>query len=152
MNHILIASILSMVFAQIVKVPIYYYKKREFKPSMMFSTGSMPSSHTAFVVTMVIMTGSTEGLNSPIFSIASIFALITIHDAVKVRGESGKQAKIVNQLVSDFTGMYEMMNLKTPVERTEKLKELIGHTTAEVFGGLITGIIIALMYISTLNI
>ena len=83
---------------------------------------------------------------------ATIFALITIHDAVKVRGESGKQAKIVNQLVADFTGMYEMMNLKTPVERTEKLKELIGHTTAEVFGGLVSGIIIALIYISVLNV
>ena len=152
MNHILIASLLSMVFAQVVKVPIYYYKKRKFRPSMMFSTGSMPSSHTAFVVTMVIMTGFIEGLNSSIFAVATIFALITIHDAVKVRGESGKQAKIVNQLVSDFTGMYEMMNLKTPVERTEKLKELIGHTTAEVFGGLVSGIIIALIYISVLNV
>ena len=149
MSHILIASLMSMVIAQMIKVPIYYYKKKQFKPGMMFSTGSMPSSHTAFVVTMVITTGYLEGVQSSIFAISMIFALITIHDAVKVRGESGKQAKILNDLVSDFTGMYEMLNLKSPLERREKLKELIGHTTAEVFGGLVTGITVAIVYLYT---
>ena len=62
MSHILIASLMSMVIAQMIKVPIYYYKKKQFKPGMMFSTGSMPSSHTAFVVTMVITTGYLEGV------------------------------------------------------------------------------------------
>ncbi|MGL4372422.1 MAG: divergent PAP2 family protein, partial [Turicibacter sp.] len=48
-NFALEAAILANIAAQVVKVPIRMITKREWRPSMIISTGGMPSSHAAFV-------------------------------------------------------------------------------------------------------
>ncbi len=146
MNVILLASISAMCTAQMLKVPFYYIKYGKWDVKLVFSTGSMPSSHTAFVTTLAISTGIVEGTQSSIYAVALVFALITIHDAVKVRGESGKQAKVLNSLLGDFTEVCGLLNVRNQKESEEKLKELIGHTGTEVLGGLFIGFCTAFIY------
>ncbi len=146
MNDILIASLWSMILAQWLKVPILYFKKGEWDWQIFVSTGSMPSSHSSFVVALATSVGIVEGFDSAVFAVACVFALITVHDAIKVRGESGKQAKVINDLVAELGNVYKLLNLKTQKEREQKLKELIGHTTTEVVGGIVLGIFVATFY------
>ncbi len=146
MNHILIASLWAMVLAQWLKVPILYLKNGKWDWQIAVSTGSMPSSHSAFVVSLATSVGIQEGFDSAVFAVACVFALITVHDAIKVRGESGKQAKVINELVADLSVLYSTLNIKEHKERERKLKELIGHTTTEVVGGVILGILVATIY------
>ena len=47
---------------------------------------SMPSSHSAVVTSLATMVGKSEGLNSPMFGIATIFAFVVMYDAAGVRG------------------------------------------------------------------
>lgn len=141
MNDALICSLWAVIIAQWFKLPIYYFKNGEWDWKIVTSTGSMPSSHTAFVTSLAISIGLIEGIDSAVFALAFVFALITIHDAVKVRGESGKQAKILNQMQEDFYVLTTLVNVKEFEKNEEKLKELIGHTGTEIIGGLFIGII-----------
>lgn len=147
MNDIILISLIAMIIAQLIKLPIYYLKEGKFFPAIIFSTGSMPSSHSAVVVACAFETGKIAGFDSATFGVAFVLMGITIHDAVKVRGESGKQASKINQINQEIQNLMQILDLKTSTtERTIKLKELIGHTTSEVFGGVITGIIVFVIY------
>ncbi len=140
MNEVIIVCIISWAIAQVLKLPIYYLKKDEWNPRIMLSTGSMPSSHTAIVVSMSLEVGAILGYGSPEFGICFVIAGIVMHDAVKVRGESGKQAQIINQLLDAIDIHIDA------VKRQEKLKELIGHTVSEVLGGFIVGASVVFVY------
>ncbi|MGN0108379.1 MAG: divergent PAP2 family protein, partial [Hominilimicola sp.] len=60
------------------------------------------------------------------------------YDAAGIRRSAGQQAAILNKLVESV--------VKADFPGTEKkLKELLGHTPIEVFGGAILGIIIAII-------
>ncbi len=140
MNEILLVAILSMVLAQIIKLPIYYFKHDKFYLPIVLSTGSMPSSHSSFVVALAVAIGITDGTQSSVFAVATVFAMITVHDAVKVRGESGKQAVVINELVQMVEELGQSINPKNDrAVRQAKLKTLIGHTGNEVLGGILLG-------------
>lgn len=147
MNQILFVSIMGMVIAQVLKFPIYYFKKGKVYPQIIFSTGSMPSSHTSFVVSLATSIGIVSGTDTSVFALAVVFALITLHDAVMVRGESGKHAAVINELVMMVDELGQSINPRNNKEvRQDKLKTLIGHTGTEVLAGLGLGIIWPLIY------
>jgi acid phosphatase family membrane protein YuiD len=103
----------------------------------MFGTGGMPSSHSAYVVSLAAVVGKRVGVDSAAFGIALAFAFIVMSDAAGIRRAAGKQAKILNSLMSThFPG--EAFN--------EKLKELIGHKPLEVFVGAIFGVLMGLTF------
>jgi acid phosphatase family membrane protein YuiD len=93
----------------------------------------MPSSHSALVTSLATATGIQFGFDSPYFAISCVLALIVMYDARGVRQESGQHARILNQIVR------ELMSGHTISER--ELKELLGHTTIEVFVGALVGIV-----------
>jgi acid phosphatase family membrane protein YuiD len=147
LSYPLLAALLGMLIAQFVKIPIHFLTSREIKWDLMFSTGGMPSSHTAFVISLTTAIGLTSGFYSNAFAICVVFAAIVMHDATGVRRHAGFHAEILNKLMADFNSLIE--TLKDPdLKKTEsgkKLKELLGHKPAEVFFGAITGIIIAFL-------
>ena len=64
---------------------------------------------------------------------ACVVAIITMHDAMGVRRETGTQAQVINAILRNV-----FVNGK-PIS-DDDLKELIGHTPLEVLGGVIIGI------------
>lgn len=95
-------------------------------------SGGMPSSHTALVGSLATILGIEYGLDSPYFAIAAILAFIVMYDATGVRQQSGKHARILNQILRElFSGQ--------PISE-EELKELLGHTGFEVIIGLIVSV------------
>ncbi|MFV0246752.1 MAG: divergent PAP2 family protein [Mycoplasmatales bacterium] len=153
MNEIILITLYGVIIAQWLKVPIYYYKTKEWDWSIALSTGSMPSSHTACVVTLTSMVGLVEGFDSAVFAVATVFTLITLHDAVKVRGESGKQAIIINELVSTIHEFNTLLDIKVDLpEKEKKLKELIGHNSVEVFAGTALGIAVVIIFNFLINL
>ena len=51
-NFVLESAILANVLAQIIKVPLRLITKKEWRPTLVLSTGGMPSSHSAFVAAL----------------------------------------------------------------------------------------------------
>ncbi|MFC4801833.1 divergent PAP2 family protein [Neobacillus sp. GCM10023253] len=147
LSYPILASLLGMLIAQFVKIPIHFLTSRELKWKLMFSTGGMPSSHTATIIALTTAVGITSGIYSNDFAIALVVSLIVMHDATGVRRHAGYHAEVLNKLLVDFNRLIEA--LKDPnLEKTEyraKLKELLGHKPAEVFFGVITGILVAVL-------
>ncbi len=152
-NFPLWASLAAIFFAQFVKVPIQYIATRRIDWSLLTSTGGMPSSHSAAVTALSTGVAIETGLDSPIFAVSAIFAIITMFDATGVRRQAGEQAVVLNQLVADFNRIIEDAKdwpKKPEREKRRELKELLGHKPIEVLFGGLTGILLALLLHSIL--
>ncbi len=140
-NDILLAGICGWFVAQILKTIIYAVVNREFELERLVGDGGMPSAHSATVTALATMTGMQCGFSSPFFALASIMAIIVMHDAMGVRRETGKQAKLINEMIELF-GALEQPQLSVET----KLKEFIGHTPMQVAAGMLLGIGVAVAY------
>jgi len=147
-NFSLTASLAAIFFAQFIKVPIQYIATRKLDWSLLTSTGGMPSSHSAAVTALSTGVALEAGVNSAIFAVSAVFAIITMFDATGVRRQAGEQAIVLNQLVSDFHKFVEEAKVwqqKPEQEKRKELKELLGHKPIEVFFGGLTGILLTLL-------
>ncbi len=136
-NAILISAMTAWFFAQIIKVIVNLLLVRTLNFQLLFSSGGFPSSHSATVSALALGIGKYYGWDSPIFAVAAVFGMIVLYDAAGVRRAAGKQAEVLNQLVERI--------YHGPDRAQEQLKELIGHTPLEVFGGVMVGIIVGLL-------
>jgi len=144
LSYPILAAILGMLIAQFVKIPIHLIAARELDWKLFFSTGGMPSSHTATVISLSTAIGLTSGFYSNAFAICVVFSSIVLFDATGVRRQAGFHAAILNQLLVDFNHLIASLkdpNLKNP-ESKKQLKELLGHEPLEVFFGIVTGILV----------
>ena len=147
-NFPLWVALIAIVFAQAIKIPLHYVATKEFKPGLAFSTGGMPSSHSAAVTALTTGIAIEHGLSSGLFAVSCIFAIITMFDATGVRRQAGEQAIVINMLVKDINSFFSEVKdwgKKGEYEKQKELKELLGHQPIEVFFGGLTGIILALL-------
>ena len=92
-NEILTVSIVGWFVAQVLKTTINFILLGKLQLERMWGDGGMPSAHSATVCAMVIAAARSEGVSSAIFAVASVVAIITMHDAMGVRHETGEQAQ-----------------------------------------------------------
>ena len=147
-NFPLWAALSAIVIAQFIKIPIKLIVARELSFKVAFSTGGMPSSHSAAVTALTTAIGIVEGVTSSLFAIACMFSVITMYDASGVRRHAGEHAAVLNKLARDlqkFFGETKGLDKKEEKVKPEDLKELLGHEPIEVFFGAVTGIVIALL-------
>lgn len=139
-NRILLIAFIAWVCSQGAKAIIFWILNKRFISERLFGDGGMPSSHTAIVTSVATATGLQCGWDSPLFAIAAVLAMIVMHDAVGVRQETGKQAKVINNIVLllQSAGRGEL----TP---EETLKEFVGHTGRQVIVGALFGILTAVI-------
>ena len=143
MNEILTVSLLGWFTAQVLKTIINFILLGKFQLERMWGDGGMPSAHSATVCAMVIATARSEGIASPIFAIASVLAIITMHDAMGVRYETGEQAKVLNQMIEQWIDISEK---NSPFLQNLHLKEMVGHTPLQVTAGVVVGVVVGLLY------
>ncbi len=136
--EVLFTGIGSACVAQILKVLFYFLTHKRINFKIFTTTGGMPSSHSAGVISLSTSVGLVEGFSSVSFAIALGFALVVLQDAAGLRRAAGKTAATLNRLVVEIA---EHTNQTKPYE---VLKELLGHTPFEVFMGSLLGIACAL--------
>lgn len=141
-NEIFVAGLSGWFIAQIAKTIIYLIINKELRLERMVGDGGMPSCHSATVMAAAVATALTQGVSSPVFALALLLAIIVMHDAMGVRLETGKQAKILNELITQFREKGIAQVFTSPEER---LKEFVGHTGSQVFVGAIIGVIVAIV-------
>jgi len=130
----LIVPMLIWFCIQLFKVIWDLVTTKKFNFKRILGAGGMPSSHSAVVTSLATMIGKTNGLNSPIFALASIFSFIVMYDAAGIRRAAGKQAKLLNRLI-ETPGL-------SNIQVQEKLVEVLGHTPVQVLVGAIIGIVV----------
>lgn len=139
-NPVFIATVVASLMAQILKLPLCYLQKKEWDWSLLFSTGGMPSSHSAVVTAAAVGVGHYAGFDTPLFGLAFAIATVVIYDATNIRRQAGFHAQQINRIIKEvFTG-----EIKT-VEDFKELREVLGHSPAEALGGIVLGILVNLV-------
>lgn len=85
-------------------------------------SGGMPSTHSAFVTSLLIVIWHTIGAESVEFAIAFVFAIIVWYDAMSSRRAIGEQASVLNRM-----------------QKWKHFSERVGHSGRQVLGGIIFG-------------
>ena len=139
-NTVLVSAVTAWFVAQVLKTLIDLWYTKEFSIERMWGSGGMPSSHSATVCALMISTAFEYKVSSFEFAVSFVLATIVMHDAMGVRRETGRQAKLLNLILdSDF------MEIKGIEDFEKRLKEFVGHTPLQVFMGAVLGIIIAVI-------
>lgn len=136
-NPVFLTAMLGWFLGQFLKVPIEYLFKRRWNWALWFSSGGMPSSHSSLMVSTTLSIGLYYGFGSPLFALAFAISMIVVYDAAGVRRQAGYHAQKINLL-------FEELLSGRPIPQ-ERLKEVLGHTPRQVIGGVILGVLIALM-------
>ena len=139
-NQVLICALLAWLVAQLLKIPLYRLVEKKWDFRRFFGSGGMPSSHTALVIALTLMTGAVEGFDTAQFAICVALSAIVMVDAAGVRRETGTQAQIINEIL-------RRMFVEGQKISGEELKELVGHTPLEVLGGASVGLIVTVLYL-----
>ena len=136
LNNKMITLMVSIwIIIQIFKFVVDFIKNKKVNFKRLVGSGGMPSSHSAVVTCLATTVGILEGFSSSQFALSVGFALVVMYDAAGVRRAAGRQARILNQLISS--------NKK--IDNNEKLKELLGHTPVEVAVGAVVGVLWAVL-------
>ena len=134
--EVLTALISANFMAQIFKTMTYGWKHGGLHLRMLFTTGGMPSSHSAAVTAMATSIGLIEGFSSSIFALSFCVSSIVMYDAAGIRRSAGRQANVLNQIIQELLSEEHQLN-------KEKLKELLGHTPSQVLIGAILGVAVS---------
>ncbi len=138
-NKIFDIVVVALVIAQTMKVIISLFTDKRLNFRKFLDTGSMPSSHTASVVSLTTAIGIFEGVESVLFALSTVFAIVVMYDASGVRRAAGKQATVLNKIVENIRKKEGHTILE------ENLRELIGHTPLEVIVGAALGAAVAFL-------
>ena len=136
-NKVLMVPIGAWFLAQVLKITIASIQSKQMKWSYFFTMGGMPSSHSTLVSAVATTVAIVEGVGSPLFAVAAIFAVIVIHDAAGVRQTVSKQSVMLNRILDEL--------LKGKQAFEQHLSELIGHSVLQVAAGTILGIAFSLL-------
>lgn len=132
-NPTLLASLLAWALAQIFKIPIHYLREKEIDWTLLLRAGGMPSSHSAIVAAAAFSIGLHIGYDTPLFSIAFVFAMIVIYDATGIRRQAGLHARAINIMIKDLVDGH-------PLQSRDKFIEVLGHSPIEATLGVLLGI------------
>lgn len=123
-DYLFLIPLVVMFLGEITKMLVENFRSGHWHLAL-FRPGGFPSSHSAFVTSLLIIVWYKLGLQSVEFAIVFVFAGIVWYDAMSVRRAVGEQAKALNQL----------QHLRHYAER-------LGHSFMEVLGGIVFGAIV----------
>ncbi|RJQ18176.1 divergent PAP2 family protein [Candidatus Woesearchaeota archaeon] len=129
---IAVILVLVVVLSQTIKTAVHAFK-HGFDIRILTSDGGFPSTHCALVTALTFIVYFEQGLSVLFFAVL-VFSLLVVNDSVKVRRETGEEAKLLNILVrkEHIAG--------------KKLSEHEGHSPAQAFAGIILGFLITLLF------
>jgi uncharacterized protein len=142
-NPIFLSAFFSLFITQLIKAVISLFRSkakslREVFVTLLWKTGGMPSSHSALTTSIATSIGIVEGLNSSVFILSLFFSLVVIRDAMGVRRSAGIIARTLNLLGRELNERQEIP--------FHPVKEVNGHTPAEVVVGVLLGFFIGLAF------
>jgi len=123
--YIFLIPIVVGVLCEFAKLTVASSRKGHIDYDAFFHSGGFPSSHAAFVTSLLIIVWYKTGLGSVEFAIAAVFAAIIFYDAMNSRREIGLQAEMLNRL-----------------QHWKRFQTRIGHSFIEVLGGIAFGAIV----------
>ena len=136
-NRVLEVMLTAWLLAQVIKIPLDFLYTRRWNWALLLSVGGMPSSHSALVTSATVAIGLYHGFDNPLFALGVAITMVVTYDAAGVRRQAGIHAKRINLLFEEVLRGHQ-------VDQKE-LREVLGHTPLEVTGGVLFGIVVAIV-------
>lgn len=130
MNKIILTVLLAGFGAQLVKLIVYGVKHKNLSWHDLVVTGGMPSSHSAFVVSLATIIYLMEG-TSTAFAVSLVLAFIVLRDAFGVRRTVGEEGVILTHVLKKL-------------KLHDKPHFSMGHTPWQVLVGSLIGLVVAI--------
>lgn len=132
MSEYIFIPVIAWLVAQLLKYLFAGFKNTSALTDhrLIYKSGDMPSSHSAIVVSLLVVVGTKDGLDSGMFGVVAILAGIVLYDALNVRRAVGEQGQALQRLASDGGKKYAFFSAK-------------GHTPLEVVAGSAIGLMVA---------
>ena len=128
MTPFILSVAVTWTLANVMKPVIILIREKKINRKTIAANGGMPSGHTAsLTMSLFLETGL-----SPVFMTGLVLAILVMYDALKVRVEIERQARVINLLLEE-KGV------------SERLEENVGHSPAEVLVSLVMGIVIPVL-------
>lgn len=150
-NYPLVAAMAAIFISQVTKIPVAYFFKRPVTLTLMFSTGGMPSSHSAGVTALITAIIIEHGFDSPLTAIAVTFGVLVMFDSMGVRRQSGEHGIIINELIREFQTLTKSLTQRDALieededHSTLHSSEFLGHKPIEVMFGILYGIFLSVV-------
>jgi acid phosphatase family membrane protein YuiD len=125
--------------AQAIKVTIAFLRTRSFTLFTLFNLPGMPSTWAAVGAALSTAVGRRDGVQSLGFSMAVAFSALVMYDSLGLRRSAGRQAQLLNAIARD-------LELHATAAAGRHLRELLGETPAQVAGGILIGVLVALAF------
>ncbi|WP_075617185.1 divergent PAP2 family protein [Paenisporosarcina indica] len=145
MNRGIITALGAIGIAQGLKVLTHKKLTGKWDWKQAFTTGGMPSSHSAGVAALASYVAANKGTRHTETAVAVVFGTIVMYDAQGIRRHTGEIAQLVNDLEDSFVAISGDFPSFEYVQREVELKELLGHQPVEVLGGAILGVFLGLL-------
>lgn len=129
-----VAGFLAFVIAQSLKVITLWYDEGRWDFTQVMRSGGMPSSHTSSVVALTTALGTIQGTDTGTFAIGLVLSLVVMYDASGVRLHAGKQATVLNIIISQLPADH-------PGSAETPLRDRLGHTPRQVAVGALLGVV-----------
>uniref|UniRef100_A0A452ZRE0 Uncharacterized protein n=1 Tax=Aegilops tauschii subsp. strangulata TaxID=200361 RepID=A0A452ZRE0_AEGTS len=129
-NFPLGAALLAFAFANLVNVLSIWLKEKKWDARKFLTSSGVISSLSAAVASLAVAVGQQEGGDSSVFALALVFAAVVMYDASGVRFHTGRQAALLNQIVSDLSPEHPIISTFRP------LREPLGHSPFQVYADL----------------
>lgn len=129
----LLAAGIAFVTAQLIK---YLLNLRSAGTGwrQLYMSGRMPSAHTATVFALATVVALEDGIDSGLFAIAAVLAVLTAYDSMMSRRSSGEQGIALRKLLKKSSHAKDTMPYVA-----------LGHTPLEVAAGGVLGVSIAII-------
>lgn len=136
-NRVLEVMLTAWLLAQVIKIPLDFLYTRRWNWALLLSVGGMPSSHSALVTSATVAIGLYHGFDNPLFALGVAITMVVTYDAAGVRRQAGIHAQRINVLFEEL--------LRGHLVDQKELREVLGHTPLEVTGGVLFGIVVAIL-------
>ncbi len=131
-------SVVVQLACQAFKVVLYSLRERRLALSWFVSAGGMPSAHSAFVTALAVSVGLWSGFASDVFAVAAVFAVITIYDALRLRGAVAHHARLLKSLVAALPAA-ALREATRSGAAPDRINQRLGHTLGEIVAGIGAG-------------
>lgn len=128
-----IAAGLAFALAQGIKYLLNRRAKEKGGWRQLYMSGRMPSAHTATMTALAAVVAVRDGVESGLFAVTAVIALITAYDSMMSRRSAGEQGLALRKLLE-----------KSPFSKDPMPYVALGHKPLEVGAGAVLGLLIGL--------
>lgn len=130
-TYLFLIPLTVLVLSEVTKILVDSVREGGFAIHRAFHPGGMPSTHSGFVTSLLIVVARVAGVQSIAFTISFVFAAVVWYDAMSVRREVGEQARVLNLL-----------------QKRVVFWERAGHSFKEVISGIVFGAVVTYLGIA----